>query len=153
MNGILPWPVAERTTPPALIDIAQKSAFTMKPVDRTNVKVIPLARIAASPRACHTPVPTSCFASIEESFTRCRTPAAFATFAASSSRLAISGPLLTRKSASIPASADGNIYTVAEPRPRLLRISHEHPRPLPALQQQLDNARPDFPRRPNNQIS
>jgi hypothetical protein len=41
-----------------------------------------------SPRACHTPVPTFWCASMDESFTRCITPAVFAACAAASSRLA-----------------------------------------------------------------
>jgi AcrR family transcriptional regulator len=46
MKGILPSPVAERTTPSALIDAAQKRAFDMKPEGWTNVNGMPLARTA-----------------------------------------------------------------------------------------------------------
>src|ERR1700684_753520 len=60
MNGILPSPVTERTTPSALIDLAQKGALDLNSDGCTKVKGIPLARIADSPCACHTAVPMFC---------------------------------------------------------------------------------------------
>lgn len=64
----------------------------MKPVGRTKTNGMPVARMAASPRACHAPVPTCCAASAEESLTRRRTPEALATFAIEASCCSRSGP-------------------------------------------------------------
>src|SRR5262249_1596707 len=104
MKALLPPLIEERTTPSALMDGAQASRFDMKPVGCTKVKAPPLARTAASPRSCHAPMASPCCTSMEESLTRCFTPAALAAFAAALSRAGISGPVLTRNNSSTPLS-------------------------------------------------
>src|ERR1700685_3680862 len=106
MTGLFPSPAEERTTPSDLIELAHHRQFSMYPADRTNVNGTPLARTAASPRACHCPVPMFfCGTVIDDIFTRCFTPAAFAALADTSSRAARSSTELTSKKASTPESA------------------------------------------------